>query len=313
LADPAFGARLRSLGPHIVIHCAGPFQGQDYRVARAAIAAGAHYVDLADGREFVANFAREVDADARSAGVLAVTGASTLPALSTAVLDSLADRFEALEEVDIAIAPGQRAPRGAATLAGVFSYCGKPFRWLSDGAWADAWGWQELARLRFAALGPRWAAACDVPDLALLPERYAGLRSARFRAALEFGVFHFALWTVAALRRAGVPLPLERWAAPLDRLASALDRFGGEHGGMLICAAGRGRSGGSLRVEWELTVDALSGPEIPCFAASLLAERLESGGIALRGAMPCMGILRLHDFDAAFARWHITTSVRESA
>ena len=63
LADPAFGARLRSLGPHIVIHCAGPFQGQDYRVARAAIAAGAHYIDLADGREFVANFAREVDAE----------------------------------------------------------------------------------------------------------------------------------------------------------------------------------------------------------------------------------------------------------
>ncbi|HEY5830138.1 MAG TPA: saccharopine dehydrogenase NADP-binding domain-containing protein [Hyphomicrobiaceae bacterium] len=37
----------------LVINASGPFQTQDYRVARAAIDAGAHYVDLADARGFV--------------------------------------------------------------------------------------------------------------------------------------------------------------------------------------------------------------------------------------------------------------------
>jgi saccharopine dehydrogenase-like NADP-dependent oxidoreductase len=84
----SFAADLRALQPELVIHCAGPFQGQDYRVARAAAAAGAHYLDLADGREFVTQFARAVDPAMRAAGCLAVSGASTLPALSAAVLDA---------------------------------------------------------------------------------------------------------------------------------------------------------------------------------------------------------------------------------
>ena len=39
--------------PDLVIHTVGPFQGQPYRVAEAAIAARAHYLDLADARAFV--------------------------------------------------------------------------------------------------------------------------------------------------------------------------------------------------------------------------------------------------------------------
>ena len=41
LASSGFPSELKALDPSIVIHCAGPFQGQDYRVASAAIAAGA--------------------------------------------------------------------------------------------------------------------------------------------------------------------------------------------------------------------------------------------------------------------------------
>src|SRR3974390_3238294 len=51
IESPKLRERLRALSPELVIHCAGPFQGQDYRVAQAALAAGAHYLDLADGRE----------------------------------------------------------------------------------------------------------------------------------------------------------------------------------------------------------------------------------------------------------------------
>ena len=47
---------LRKLNPGLVIHCVGPFQGQDYRVAHATLASGAHYIDLSDGRDFVSGF-----------------------------------------------------------------------------------------------------------------------------------------------------------------------------------------------------------------------------------------------------------------
>src|SRR5437867_41189 len=42
------GERVSALRPQLIVHAAGPFQGQSYHVARAAIAAGAHYIDLAD-------------------------------------------------------------------------------------------------------------------------------------------------------------------------------------------------------------------------------------------------------------------------
>ena len=311
MASAEFPAALRRLAPEIVIHCAGPFQGQDYRVASAALAAGAHYVDLADGRAFVARFAQKMDGEARAAGRLAVSGASTLPALSSAVVDEYAKGFERLEEIEISIAPGQRAPRGAATLAAVFSYAGRRFKWLSGGVWCDAWGWQELKRLRFAKMGRRWAAACDVPDLELFPARYPGVRTVEFRAALELSVQHFALWAAAGLRRAGVPVPLERWAGPLDRLASLLDGFGGPYGGMMVGLTGTKRGGGRGRIEWHLTAPALDGPEIPCMAAILLARKLARGEIAQCGAFACMGFLSLSDFAPEFARWGIEATVEE--
>jgi NAD(P)-dependent dehydrogenase (short-subunit alcohol dehydrogenase family) len=312
MGAPGFGKDLAALQPGLVIHCAGPFQGQEYRVASAALAAGAHYIDLADGRAFVAGFAQAMNEQARAADRIALSGASTLPALSSAVVDELARRFARLEEIEISIAPGQRAPRGAATLGAVFSYAGRPFRWLSGGAWRDAWGWQELKRLRFATMGTRWAAACDVPDLELFPARYSGVRTVEFRAALEFPLEHFALWGAAGLRRLGVPLPLERWAGSLDRMASLLDGFGGEYGGMVVAATGTTPDGKRARFEWHLTAPALDGPEIPCMAAILLARRLTRGAIAERGAFACMGFLSLADFASEFASWGMTTSIEEN-
>lgn len=79
------------LHPDIVIDAAGPFQsyGEDpYRVARAAIAAGAHYLDLADDTAFVTGIGA-LDAVAKQAGVCVIFGASSVPAVSAAALDEL--------------------------------------------------------------------------------------------------------------------------------------------------------------------------------------------------------------------------------
>jgi hypothetical protein len=304
---------LRDLSPQIVIHCVGPFQGQDYGVAAATLAAGAHYIDLADGRSFVSGFARAVDPLAKTAGRLAVTGASTLPALSSAVIDTLVGRFSSLDEIQICIAPAQRAERGTATLAAVFSYLGRPIRWWTNGSWRTAYGWQELRRVRLGELGTRWAAACDVPDLELFPVRYRGVNTVQFRAALEVGAQHFFLAAVAQMNRWGLRIPLERWASSLDRAAGWLDAFGSERGGMFVSLRGTTKEGVESRVAWQLVADDNHGPEIPCMAAILLTQKLLDGKTSLRGAMPSTGVLTLDEFAPEFARWDIRTKVEEAA
>ena len=71
-----FADAISDLSPDVVIHTAGPYQGQDYAVARACIDAGSHYVDLADGRDFVAGIGALDDA-AKAANVSIVAGGST--------------------------------------------------------------------------------------------------------------------------------------------------------------------------------------------------------------------------------------------
>src|SRR5690606_40734885 len=68
---------LKKIKPDIVIHTSGPFQSQGYEVAEACIDCGAHYIDLADGREFVAGI-HTLDEKAKRAGILVVSGASSV-------------------------------------------------------------------------------------------------------------------------------------------------------------------------------------------------------------------------------------------
>ncbi len=311
--DAGFAQALKALSPGLVIHCVGPFQGQDYRVADAALAARAHYLDLADGRQFIAEFAAEMNDQAVRTGRVAISGASTLPALSSAVVDELRAGLSSLESIEVIIAPGQRAPRGKATLEAVFSYLGRPFLVWRKGQSRRAWGWMDLQQTRLD-VGGRLAAACDVPDLELFPARYAGVQTVRFYAALEFGVQHLMLWSLAALRRIGVPFPVARWAVSLNRFAGIFDAGAGEKGGMRVSVAGdRSGGGGRVRRIWQLTGPAMDGPEIPCMAAILLARRLARGEVFQSGAFPCMGFLTLSEFAPEFARWKITTRTEEVA
>jgi hypothetical protein len=312
LGSPSMTQDLAALRPDIVIHCAGPYQGQDYRVARAALECGAHYLDLSDGRTFVAGFAAALDQRAHAAGRTAVTGASTLPALSSAVVDHLKSGLARLESIETVIAPGQRAPRGTATTAAVLGYAGQAFPWWIDGRWQMAHGWQELIRVRLP-FGTRWAAACDVPDLELFPAHFAGVKTVTFRAALEVSLQHAALWVLAALRRAGARLPLERWAHRVNRLGNWLDPLGSDCGGMRVDVMGESPEGGRQRRTWQLIARANQGPEIPGMAAVLLTLKLARGEPVPIGARPCMGLPCLADFESEFSRWAITTQVETSS
>ena len=313
ITSPRLVDALAAIDSDVVIHCAGPFQGQDYVVARHVLAAGAHYIDLADGRDFVAGFSAALDGVARKAGRVAISGASTLPALSAAVVDALAGRLRTLKEIHTVIAPAQRAPRGAATIAGVMSYAGRPFDMLVGGAWTCHHGWLAVRRLDPGPLGRRLSAVCDVPDLALFPQRYAGVATVTFRAALELGIQHRAIAALAALRRGGVAIAIDRLGGMMESAARLLDRFGSRTGtgGMEVTVSGTSATGAPLRLRWRVMAPDHHGPEIACMAAILLARRLAVAADLGVGAHACMGMLQLADFAPEFDRWGMTTEVEE--
>lgn len=310
--DRDFPEALKALSPDLVIHCVGPFQGQDYRVAETALKARCHYIDLADGRAFVAGFEKRFDGEAIEEDLVLVSGASTLPAISSAVIDNLGKRLASLGEIEISIAPAQRSPRGEATLKAVFSYLGRPFEWYVDGRWQTAIGWQELRRINFKDLGTRWSAACEVPDLDFPRTRYPIARSVTFRASLEYSFQHFILAALAGLRRVSVPIPIDQLAGPFEQVAAWLGRFGGQKGGMIVAVTGQDASGRRKRLEWHLTVGWKEGPEIPCLPAILLAERLAQGKHVARGGNACMGYLELKEFEPEFRRLGIVTEIIET-
>lgn len=309
---PDLAERLRASGAGLLIHTAGPFQGQGYAVAQACIDAGLDYIDLADGRQFVLDFPVQLDAPARQAGRSVISGASTLPALSTAVVDVLVAQLDQMEEVDMVIAPAQASPLGMATVQAVLGYCGTSFPVWWQGRWQTAVGWGTPQAVRFARLAPRLAAACDVPDHEVLLQRWPQLQGVRFRAALELPLLQRCLAGLACMRQLGLPLPMPLLSRLLARCGRWFDRFGSDLGGMRVSVRGQ-RSGQRLECHWDLTAPMLHGPEIPTFAAILLARRWAAGQPLPVGAHVCAGLLDLAEFETEFARWGIHSHITAQA
>lgn len=291
-----FCADLRRLAPDVVVHTAGPYQGQDYRVATACIDTGSHYIDLADGREFVEGFGC-LDESARQRGVLLVSGASTLPGLTSAVIDSLKDQFDEIHSIEISIAPGHQTPRGVGTIAAVLSYCGKPFRVLVDGRWVRRYGWQDLRVQRYPRLGRRLSGACDVPDLGLIPKYVAGVRTVTFHAALEAPWEQLALWLMGWLTRSRVVVDWGQFAPAFKRLSDRLMRLGSDRGGMHVRLSGTDKDRKHRIRTWYLTAGQNHGPEIPCSPALILTRKLARNQVSQRGAFPCLGMVSLAEFE----------------
>lgn len=292
--QPDLAARLRTLGATLVVHTAGPFQAQSYDVARACIEAGCHYVDLADGRRFVASFGVLNDA-AKKKGVVLVSGASTPPALSSAVIHKYRARFSKLQTVEYAISSGAQPP-GIATMEAIMSYVGRPFQRWERNAWRTVHGWQDARAERFPApLGVRWLASCDVPDLELFPARYPELDSVIFRAGVGFGSTTMAVWLLSWCVRVGFVRHLEQHSGKLHRAAKLIARYGSQWSAMRVRITGLNAEQQSEHITWTLVAGDDHGPYIPTFPAIALTRKLIHGEISTPGATPCMGLLSVEE------------------
>lgn len=291
-------AALDLIAPDVVVHTTGPFQKQDYRVPRACIARGCHYIDLADARDFVARIS-ELDAAARDREVLVVSGASSVPCLTAAVIDHYRPGFERLKRVDYGISAAQQTNRGLATTSAVLSYVGKSFTQLREGRMQPVFGWQDSHAVRYPELGTRWFGNCDIPDLELFPNRYPELRDIRFAAGHELKILHAGTWALGWLVRLGLIDGLDRHAEPLLRLAFLFDRFGSSRSGFHMFLSGEGLDGAPKQARFYLIARSGHGPYIPCMPAILLARKLARREIARRGAAPCLDLIDLSEYLAA--------------
>ncbi|PQA78061.1 saccharopine dehydrogenase family protein [Rhodoferax sp. TS-BS-61-7] len=301
----AFASEFKKLNVAVVVNASGPFQGEDYRVAGACIAAGAHYIDLADGREFVAGIGT-LNSAALKAGVLVTSGASSVPALSSAVADHLVKGLQSVKTIDVGISPGNRTERGLSTVRGILSYCGKE---LPTSAGKPLVGWLNSYRHSYPdPVGSRLHSPCDVPDLALLPARYAGHPEVRFGAGLELEFLHRGMNLMAWMARHG---QVKNWSAHaqwLKRAADLVQTWGTDAGAMHVAVSGIAPEGRTVSREWQLVATHGDGPYVPTLAASALVRKLHLGGPALAGAMPCVGLLTLEDFAREMQGLKITTS-----
>lgn len=291
--DVGLDQAISTIKPSVVIDTCGPFQSRDYHVAKCCIRHRVHYIDLADDREFVAGISK-LDFQACENSIAIISGASTVPGLSSAVLERLKPEFAIIDKLNYGISLGQKTERGLATTQAILSYVGKRLQSF-PGDRGAAYGWQDLHRINFPKLGHRWMANCEIPDLSLFPERY-GIRSIRFSAGLESNTSHLGLWALSWFKRAGLPLDLRRLANTLLRISHWLDRYGSANGGMVMQIEGRDHDGNMHRRRWFILAFNGHGPYIPTVPTVILAHKLAIGETELIGAKACVGLVTLDEY-----------------
>ena len=288
---------LARLAPEVVIDAAGPFHayGRDpYRLARAALAAGAHYIDLADDAAFYAGIIA-LDADARAAGVFALSGASSVPDLSSVVVAALS-RPGPIDLIESAILPGNRAPRGRSVVESILHQAGTPMTQTVDGRTVTCRSWSDPRSFAIAPDDRRRAYTIRVPDQSLFPARF-GAATVRFHAGLELAVMNRGLALLSRVRAAtGLRLP----DALIHLSARALGPFGTDTGGMVVRVI-QGRS----RRDWILRVAEGQGPFIPGVLARAI---LRDPGAIVPGARPALAEVTLGAIDRATSDLAVTTT-----
>lgn len=300
--------------PFLLIDAAGPFQHSDDRVVRACIKAGIHYIDLADARDFVGSIG-SLDEQAKAASVTVISGASSVPALSTAVVAELSKDMQAVRSIEMSISASNRATAGASVASAILSYVGKPVRLWRGRRWQNATGWHMLKRENYVVAGHRplrrLVALADVPDHDLLVEGIAGRPSVVFRAGPEFTFQTLALWLLSWLVAWGWLASLGTISRSLLPLQGLTARFGTARSAVTIEA--KGIAQGIMRARrWTLIAENGDGAEIPTLPAQLLARALRDGRL-LPGARHAGGLLSLEDFRTLFRDLAISEETTETS
>lgn len=288
---PALHDCLHSLRPFAVVDCSGPFQyygSAPYSFAEAVLASGAHYLDIADDPAFVSGFAG-LDELAKVQNLCAWSGASTTPALTSAIANDLVQGLSQVELIETSILPGNKTRRGLSVMRAILGQVGARFSLRYGGREEPAYGWTRTVRVaprvKGQALSARRAALVNTADAALLARAF-GARSVIARAGLELGVFHQTLSVAAFFRRHLRAPSLAALAGPLLKVSNVFAGFGSDAGGMRVRVLGRAGEVIEERV-WDMILPDGQGPKTPVQPVLILLDQLLKG-TPLPGARPAL-------------------------
>jgi len=304
---------LRDMAPDIVVDASGPFQAygdEPYRVVKACLALGICYLDLADGSDFVQGIAT-LDAEACRRGVFILSGASTFPALSTAVVRALSQGWTRVRSITSGIAPSPHVDLGRNVIGAIASYAGKKVLLVRDGSAATGRGLIEARRFTVGAPGmlplkSRRFALADVPDLRMAKTLWPGLQTIWVGVGTLPEATHRGLSALAWLVRLGMMRSLSALAPLFYRVARQV-RWGEHRGGMFVAVTGDDARGARIARAWHLIAEGDDGPFVPAMAAAALIAKVVAGSPPARGARAALEELSLEDFTAQFARRNIRT------
>jgi saccharopine dehydrogenase-like NADP-dependent oxidoreductase len=214
----------------VVVHCAGPFHGLPIKPLQAALATGAHYVDIAEERQF-ARAVRGLEGEIQAAGITALSGISVAPAMEALFAAMLAPLLDKITSIRTFAAPDTRKHRGQAMFHTMLVGVGRPFFQPRQGERVQVHGWTEAEWVDFPPpLGRRLTyLVLEMADLDWLPELF-GAQTVEFKAGTEHSWLNRLLGLAATIRvKTGHPRwersvshrlsgPLPGWPAALVRM-----------------------------------------------------------------------------------------------
>lgn len=306
------------IAPQLVVDATGPYQAYGdapYRIIEAAIACGVDYLDLADSADFVQGV-RQFAAAARTRGVYVLSGVSTFPVLTAAVVRRLAHGLVGVKSIRAGIAPSPYAGVGENVIRAIAGYAGAAVPLTRAGQAAHGIALVEAQSYTIAPpghvpLGRRRFSLVDVPDLTLLPTLWPGLQSIWMGAAPVPVVWHRMLNGLAWLHHQHLSPSLAR-AAPLFHWVSNHLRWGEHRGGMFVEIEGPNIEGTPCVRSWHLLAEGNDGPFIPSMACQAIIHRVLADQRPAAGARPATADLELADYEKLFSTKNIHTGVRET-
>ncbi len=293
LGQAAALTALISARPTVIVDTLGPFQSRNLALPRRCAERGIHYVDIADARARVADIA-SLDAAARVEHAAIVSGASTMPAFTTAIVDELAPNPREVVSIDVGITTGSAAPGGHATASSVLGYCGREIPAIGNAE--VIYGWGGLARQPYPEpVGERWLSNIDAPERALWRARYPALEEMTIRAGLESSLAHLGLTALSRGVRHHLLPGLAGSAKTLVKLATFFDRFSGGAGAMHVQVTTRDAHARAASRAAVVVAEDGDGPEVAAAPAAAIVKKLLAlpgyAPLEKRGAFPCVGIL----------------------
>jgi hypothetical protein len=301
-ADAAFVDRdadlskIADLQVTTVIDASGPYnihRNNPYRLVQFCLERAINYIDLSDSVDFT-NGISQFDMLAKENNCFALSGASSVPAVSAAVVTELSKNFDNLASIEIAILPGNKAPRGYSVVASILTQVGLPITLWRGGKWRVQTCWDDKREYVFDNGKSRIAKTIGAPDLSLFPKHF-NAQSVIFRAGLELGILNFAVQIIASMNKIFAQRP-PSWVLRLShKITLPTKVFGSDSGGMIVDVIGQNQ-GKMYRNRWQLWAENGDGPYIPTLAARAILAKQST---IANGARACLSDVSLDDLRSA--------------